>query len=665
MSWHLIVAFLQIALLSIWIAAKPTEQIPTFADSPPVTDYHCSSAAESAYVQAANSLKRFVRYRDKLYFVFDKKTIFTRLPQLERDDQNRSFFIHYNFYEQVAQEDTLPVSAESKVIGHLHDAGTTQEIYSDGQSSQEEVYLDGRSGELCASEKAYDLTFSDKLAKRDQPVNLNADLYRHLNEKLRCKTSYVQALKDQAGLTVFGFNEENRTLTVERRLSSDQFQEAFRLNFSTNVRFFVVSKFEDQENFIEFQLIWVDDATSEIAYESYLIHKPQPGLIERQTQFKASLDELFSCHTRARKPREFKGVFFDRITGKFYIFIRRFYLQLDNDLVSRSFRLADSAYAKNAHELEYDGEQLKEFAEFSDQANVWVKNYLQQSYLMPASKLFEIEPTPTNGLAIRRSQLSVVTCSANILVFEGQYSYCFENDKYYFLEDIYGIQQWTPPKERFEIESIFSDFSLIHWNGQSVRFTFNYKDSQFVMMTASFLYVFDYRDFEVLQPNATIRFLNKFGSRRTLNCLFSPCPRTADGRDVDTVETEQPDTSPTIINLTTKDLPNTSETPKDEDPWHGRKYYIIGALIVLGLLILVVVLCLIRQIMWGEKLLQQPSGVGGPESGIVLPMDSRAQYHKQSVNSAKTLAILKKLVEAKAFATSKTLVNTKAGMRKK
>ena len=114
---HLIVAFLQIALLSVWIFAKPTEQILTFADFPPVRDYYCSSTAESAYVQKANSLRRFVRYRDKLYFVFDRKTIFTRLPQLERDDQNRSFFTHYNFYEQVAQEDALPGTEDPKVIG--------------------------------------------------------------------------------------------------------------------------------------------------------------------------------------------------------------------------------------------------------------------------------------------------------------------------------------------------------------------------------------------------------------------------------------------------------------------------------------------------------------------------------------------------------------------
>lgn len=653
----LILAFLQISFLSI--LAKPAEQIPT--DSSPVRTYHCNSSVESTYVQEAKSnLKRFVRYRNELYFVFDKKIIFTSLPTLEKDEKNRSFFTHYNFYEQIAEEDALPVSVDPKVIGHLYDsdAVTTQEIHSVGRS-------DSQSGELCASEQAYELAFSGKLAKRDHPVDLNVDLQRHLNKKRNCKISYVQALKDQTGLTVFGFSGETRKLSVEQKVGDD-FREAFRLNFSSNVRFFVVSKFENEPKFFKLNLIWVDASTFEVNYESLLVYKP--GLIEKQTHFRVGLDELFSCRTKATNPRQFKGVYFDRTTEKFYVFIKRFYLQLGRDLVSEFFLLTDLAYAENAHDLEYDGEEPKEFAVFSDQANVWVKNYPNKSYLMPSSKIFEIDTVSRNKLTIKKPQdsSSLVTCRANILVFERRYSYCFENDKYYLLQDTQSdlqATQWT--KERFEIQSIFSSFSLIHWDGQSVKLTFNYKNDQFVMMTSRYLYVFDYRDFEVQKSNATIRFLNKYGSRRTLNCLFvgSLCSQLIAAGDVDQIFSATP-TTREVINLTTKRMWETTQTPKPEvkPPNRTVVFSILLMLVLLGLLYL------IKRLMYGkkepnEKTQSNEPAKAAPSGSAVLPVAPKKQNQlksskalskssigsstKESLNSGKSLASSKTLAAAK------------------
>ena len=663
---RLFLAFHQISLL-ILVFAGETKRDPT-SDTRPVRDYRCSSNDEAAFVREAKSnLKRFVRHREKLYFVFENskinKIIFTKLPTLQKDESNRSFFIHYDFHEQIIDAS----SVSTKVIGHVYDGDAMQEIHSTSQS-----------GKLCASEKTYELGFSEELAKRDHQVNLNAELLRHLNNKRACKSSYIEILKNKNMQVIFGLNEQARRISVELGVDND-FKEAFRLNFSENVRFFVVPKFENEADSFIFDLIWVDE-TAEINYESYVVQKPNPGLIEKKTQFKASLDELLSCHTRATNARQFKGIYFDRATEKFYVFINRFYLKLDRDLVSTFFMLTDLTYARHAQELEYGG--LKEFAVFSDQMNSWVKNYPNKSYLMPSSAIFEVEPAKTGKLTVKSSQDPVVACQYNILVFEKRYSFCFEPVYYYFLQDLGGAVQ-PLNKERFKIQSIFHNFSLIDLSGQSIKFTFNYKGYKFVMMTSQFVYVFDYRDFEVLKLNMTIRFLDKHGSKRTLNCLFesSPCSRVISSDQVDEVQTGStttttsgPDFIETRSETKKAERTETDAKPSSATNWTATTvvdsqmsqfYKSIWFICLLLLLALLGLLYLLKRFVFAKKLTGTPSALAKPDEPMkpVVPVPSGSSVPPVASNQLKSLkslqgsskvAIKQNLNPGKSLANSKT-----------
>lgn len=214
--------------------------------------------------------------------------------------------------------------------------------------------------------------------------------------------------------------------------------------------------------------------------------------------------------------QQIKGIFYDKVSKLFFIFIKRFYLKLEIDLISSQFYFDDKLYETNAHYLEFENDQIYGKVKFENLKTKWIQNYLNEAFFIPSSESsFKLEINLDQNLLIKDQIVSneIKNCKKQIFLIHDSL-YCFDDNFYSF-----GTNQ------KFLTHTIFEDSPVIFNSEQNVHFIFNYLDNQTVFLTNTFLYIFDKNDFKINNSNKEITFSNHPNYRpiRIKNCLIAKC----------------------------------------------------------------------------------------------------------------------------------------------
>lgn len=248
-------------------------------------------------------------------------------------------------------------------------------------------------------------------------------------------------------------------------------------------------------------------------------------------------DNLLSCHTwdSDEMHTEARGVYYDKRSKAFYVFIKRFYLRYTMDLVKEGFYLADYEMSQDHLTKErYFGDQAQDIKFESHVKNVkwdlgprmYVKNLVLTSYFTPGLENFAMWPDDKGKLVFRRMEKEVGDQSYLRFCFRQTFEldervYCFDELAYRLVHKKTGPVE--PRKtNRTSISRIF-DTAPFKWKERPIRFIFNYHDNQIVFLSYEFLFIFSYTNFR-RNPDDTIYYEHDENHVAMMgtSCLFEP-----------------------------------------------------------------------------------------------------------------------------------------------
>ena len=204
----------------------------------------------------------------------------------------------------------------------------------------------------------------------------------------------------------------------------------------------------------------------------------------------------------------------------FYVFINRFYLMINDDLVETSFKLKDeyyesghdlvfkNGYYESGHDLVFKNGVLVKIA--FEKRSRWVLNLLDEHYLLLIGQLFEVAVDAGGLKLVDTSNTIHQNCNWQTLKIISN-EYCFTPRYYYpvLKNDLH-----------FSYTQLFEN-SNTNLDGD-LQFVFNYRSRAFVMMTMDSFYVVPYSITEERKNESFIRLTptSSFSILRQKNHLF-------------------------------------------------------------------------------------------------------------------------------------------------
>lgn len=250
--------------------------------------------------------------------------------------------------------------------------------------------------------------------------------------------------------------------------------------------------------------------------------------------------ELFDCFTKLTNERQLKGIYYDRDSELFFVFIKRFYLKIHKiDLIDREFVLENDWYAEKAHRLVHRPTIEGRFYEKIDSeflGRKWVKAIGPNTALYSPDNrnFFKLAVRDKDELTISGSSGSGVrSCYHQTLLVDEEHVFCFRKREYFFLYSL-GNESYSHywNKHRYPIAELFEE-TACDWTKQRLLAIFHYKEDRFVMLTQSDLFVFEYKKFTlwagVNEEENKIRYLHDLDDKqikRKRNCLLLGCKGT-------------------------------------------------------------------------------------------------------------------------------------------
>lgn len=215
-----------------------------------------------------------------------------------------------------------------------------------------------------------------------------------------------------------------------------------------------------------------------------------------------SLEELLSCPTDYIEDRQVKGIYYERKSGAFFLFIRRRIYSIPDlgDLIAQHFakKLIEPYLESPTYLGQYDKLDL---------LTTWVKNLKYSSFFVPTTdenNVWEITPEllrSKGGFKAPHSINHLARCPGQILHVKSAV-FCFDEQLYYKLVELESMTSEGAVRsdgrvDKLEIADIFCDTALSpYYTGeQRLKFIFNYDLNKFVLMTATYSFVFEYAKF--------------------------------------------------------------------------------------------------------------------------------------------------------------------------
>lgn len=244
-----------------------------------------------------------------------------------------------------------------------------------------------------------------------------------------------------------------------------------------------------------------------------------------------STDDLFSCHSKIKNEKQVKGIFYESVRRIFYIFVKRYYLIVDYDIVRNEFKINDSVYSKNLFDLKFINEEYLEKTAFENLETKWVKaGDFFYPRLIPYDETFFVYSHYHKFTIYLKSYEDLknqykkwVNCTGHIEYISEKY-FCFTELTYRLLDE----------SDEFEsinnIHEIFDEYhDGLFDKDDRILFIFKYEDEnqeeyKKVFMTHKKLFIFSSHKFHI---NSDLKIYYKDVTKDSIiiyrNCLFDQC----------------------------------------------------------------------------------------------------------------------------------------------
>lgn len=535
--------------------------------------YHCDTKDKINEVKNIRKyLKRFIGYHDKIYFVLNKRTIFTKIPLDDNNSDYDTKIVNHVFYEQKNQEKKPSEISKKKysVFGHIYsyNLNLTEELYFNNSihDTVDVTDLLGHSNSPFNTteynriyEKSYLLNFNHKigslahrsLSKSTNDFSTHFPIINELNKLINTKyffavrcgnfTNWKRVLYNDL---ILKYNlDKNR---AKKELVFIQLSESINLSDSKRKvlieqtkRFDLLDKSKSQffsfyfkSNEIEtinqkhhINLIDISD-NFKIKFANYLYDSSIDAKnYKKINEFKIDFDELFNCHTpiKNNQNNQLKGIYYDKNKEKFYLIIKRFYLVVNSEYFlngwSRS-KLNDEFYLKNSIDLDFGQDIYLTGSYFNENNQNWIKTLGTDRVLFTMDNMnFYDLKTDQNKLKFEWTNLKLTNCSDQILLIE-DHLFCFMQTQYYHMYKQNEMSNYAPNHSNNSISLIFKNSSIDYEDTEIVKFIFNYKNG-FVLMTLKNQYLFDYNKFKIIDNQIVSLYKSKDEYVKIENCIFS------------------------------------------------------------------------------------------------------------------------------------------------
>lgn len=508
-------------------------------------DYHCDSRQKREEIgNLTEHFRRLVRHEDELYLVFKHRVIVGQLLSVDEQQlfgfHKASTLISHRWKEQAIQENVTVSISEN-------DLQLFGQFYNEIKCENIEFFSNRQTGRLHEVARAVSFVNGTSRAKEVDTRTaiglalpaLQADqLFNLLQDN---QTRYVDVLYSQHRRLLFSRQVgDSLQIQIIRKHQRNQFNAS---NFP-NIRPFLsyIRSFDtgnSTENATLLQFVGFDRNTSRLKFAHYLV-----GFQENSTDLQlltsysgsVSLHELLGCPARLQENRELKGIYHHNET--FFIFINRFYLKVaEEELLSTDeFRLNDSHYEENAHQLKFEPEgERVQFEHFNRR---WVQTVGQRVYLRPYTKNYELIIDQSSGgdLMMKRTESGPIGwCFWQIFVVN-ETQYCLNETDYFLMNASGSSQEYVGT-----IDSVFEN-SSITLRDHRLQLIFGYRQDQVVFITQKLLFFFDYQNFH--SSNNRLVYVQdsvRMPVRTVRNCLLTNCESLSSTKSSEIASTGQPD----------------------------------------------------------------------------------------------------------------------------
>lgn len=472
--------------------------------------YYCNTKEKIDEVKnIAVNLKRFIGHgkTNKIYFIFKKRIVFVKIlsnVQIGSDKSLRFSNLNLIFYEQENNELTLPKSIPTnfKVFGHLFEmkSETVHELYFINQANQSKV------NEIF--EKAYLLNFDES---NERTIGERTKLELINNQFIKKELNNLPNIQY---FNLFKFNETFKTIykyhstklnstsdwTISVVLCIDNNRITETLSTKENVKFFTTFSISQ----FEISVISINDKLNFVNYE--LNYNKRFVTFQDKLNISFDFDEFFSCHTSFTNLRQLNGIYFNRNSTMFFIFIKRFYLQIKDELVRNGFNLNDNVYETNSHVLKFEEQEI-----YPNRipkwwlTRKWIKTVGNNwTFFCPEENgiYYELETTDQGQLIYNQiteisKSIELRSCNEQTLMIK-EHLFCLLQGEYFYMYQLKNRSNYIETFRKGALISSIFDNSSIEWEkNQTVQLIFNYNSNEFVLMTLKHLFVFNYDQFDV------------------------------------------------------------------------------------------------------------------------------------------------------------------------
>lgn len=505
-------------------------------------------------------LRRLVRFRDQVYFVLKNRIIYSKLNVDTNETKDDRLFLSLDFYEQQTIEpDSIDhVDDDYRVFGYVYELLPSRigqvfgiwELYilQDRQNASGTKSL--------IHNHTHRLEFGEGLAQRAELTTVDGRVMDRLrscaaNANIRyfnlaqvengSSFTFMAQFREEtndASLSDTGAKRENETSNCNQQSNSSNLLLLDFDWFGSGPKFgnFRPHKIHDQPEWQYFTFYSKNVEMLEGNYMNYMkalvyfvgINSAfRVALIRyeftmRSTMNRSSmieLEDLLSCHTRYTDPRQIGGIYYNKSKRRFFLFIRRFFVEFNEDLVSSHFHLPTNYdYIEQARPVPISFEKFPFDGDHSPGGSV---KTLGASVLYGYGRHFyELIIAQSDNLAFASSkaaaEFSSFQCDVQTLLVERRFVFCFDTTNYSFL---YELGEKAPTKNASarlsSIKTIFLG-SAVHWWKESLRHIFNYENDTVVFMTESHLFLLEYARFS-LSPTDKSQIIYNDSSGALLN----------------------------------------------------------------------------------------------------------------------------------------------------
>lgn len=449
-------------------------------------------------------IKRFLKNKDNIYLILKDKIIYFKVPFIYKDQNDEDVHLSRDLLEYEITWNDEKVDKQLGLIEYVRaNRKLTFEMYKHDEKSVKLFNIDLNSKNL---------EFED-----------NSVIYKKMNETI------IEKINSKNFIFIFKSNDkkynfyyENNNLIILMNRNGMKLSISYSYEYEVIYAVYyeeTISRLKDDK--LELNTLFEIDNELNVYLTSFTFKN---STIEIQNKITLNSNDFFGCFKEFSKFADLKGIFYDKKSDNFLVFINNYYFK-SKDLMQNNFELPEN-YLKDAKRFKFSRDYtLMQSYTFENKKTKWLKILDdEENFFMPYNRLFRLETNNKEELILKDDDQMNDQYLELIKICEWQTLkvlncfYCFTKFDYYVLDNANKSNFKMNPKERFKISEIFENTKL-NFENQEIEFIFNYKTDVNIFLTrTNYLYI-DKENFDV-DSNCRLNFTDYDEIEWNKNLIF-------------------------------------------------------------------------------------------------------------------------------------------------